>query len=110
MIRPKNGFISDTIPPLSLIVFPTCYDNEPPAPVRGLKVDHRKIGNSDRAVLTWEPNKEKDICYYRIYRSEKPSVEISSRRQIASTISSEYTDQTVHNLPQYYYRVIAAER
>ena len=106
----KNGFISDTIPPLSLAVYTTNYDNDPPAKVRGMKVEYRKIGNRDRTVLTWESNTEKDFCYYRIYRSEKPEVEISARRQIASTISNEYIDQSIHNLPQYYYRVIAVDQ
>lgn len=106
----KNGLLPDTIPPLSLSVYTTNYDNDPPVKVRGMKTEFRKIGNRDRAVLTWEPNTEKDFCYYRIYRSEKPEVEISERRQIASTISNEYIDQSVHNLPQYHYRVIAVDQ
>lgn len=106
----NNKSISDTLPPLSLTVFTTNYDNDPPAKVNGVKVEYKKIGNRDRAVITWEPNKEKDLCYYRIYRSEKPDVEITERRQIVSTISNTYIDQSVHNLPHYYYRVIAVDK
>lgn len=106
----RDGFLLDTVPPLSLIVYTTGYDDDPPARVKGMKVENRKIENRARAVLTWEPNTEKDFCYYRIYRSEKPNVEISPRKQIASTISSQYIDKSVHNMPRYYYRVIAVDQ
>jgi hypothetical protein len=109
-IIPENDILSDTIPPLSLVVYTTNYDEDPPAVVKGVQVEHRKIDNRDRAVLTWEPNAEKDLCYYRIYRSERPEVEISERRQIASTISNKYIDLSVHNMPHYYYRVIAVDQ
>jgi hypothetical protein len=110
ILVPEYGLITDTIPPLSLVVYTTNYDNEPPAIVKGLNVERRKTGSRDREVLTWEPNTEKDICYYRIYRSEKKEVEISPRKQIASTISNQYIDQSVHYLPPYYYRVIAVDQ
>ena len=109
-INLRKGLLTDTIPPQSLIVYTTNYDDDPPAMVKGMQVDFRKLENLDRAVLTWEPNTEKDFCYYRIYRSEKPSVPISARTQIASTISNKYVDRTVHNLPRYYYRVTAVDQ
>jgi fibronectin type 3 domain-containing protein len=37
-------------------------------------------------------------------------VEISGRKQIASTISNAYTDISVHNMPQYYYKVVAVDQ
>lgn len=109
-INLRNDFLLDTIPPLSLVVYTTNYDDDPPCQVNGMKVEIRKIDNRDRAVLKWKPNTENDFCYYRIYRSEKPEVEISSRKQIASTISNEYIDKSVHNMPRYYYRVIAVDQ
>lgn len=109
-ITPSNGYISDTVPSLALAVYTTCYDDDLPAKVKGLKVEYKKIEDRDRAVLTWEPATEKDFCYYRIYRSEKPEVDISARRQIASTISNEFIDKSVHNMPRYYYRVIAVDQ
>jgi hypothetical protein len=109
-INAGKGILSDTIPALSMVVYTTNYDEEVPAKVKGLQVEKKKIDNRDREVLTWEPNGEKDFCYYRIYRSEKPEVEISPRRQIASTISNSYIDISVHNMPQYYYRVIAVDQ
>ncbi len=106
----KNGALSDTIPSQSLVVYTTAYDDDPPASVSGLKWEIMKIEDRDRAVLDWEPNRENDLCYYRVYRSEKPEVEISPRRQIASTISNQFIDKSVHNMPKYYYRVIAVDQ
>jgi hypothetical protein len=109
-ISPKKGQLTDIIPSQALVVYTTAYDDDPPAAVKGLKVERKKIEDRDRSVLTWEPNKENDLCYYRIYRSEKPEVEISQRKQIASTISNEYIDRSVHNLPDYYYRIVAVDQ
>jgi hypothetical protein len=106
----KNEALSDTIPAQSFVVYTTAYDDDPPAPVVGLKSEITKIEDRDRALLTWDPNSEKDFCYYRVYRSEKPDVEISPKRQIASTISNQYIDRSVHNMPKYYYRVIAVDQ
>lgn len=100
----------DTIPSQALVVYTTAYDDEPPASISGLKWEIRKIDDRDRAVLSWDPGTEKDFCYYRIYRSEKPDVEIAPRRQIASTISNQYIDMSVHNMPRYYYRVLAVDQ
>lgn len=109
-IRPGNRILTDTIPPQSLVVYTTKYDDDPPDTVRGLQVDFTRLENRDRAVLTWEPSREDDFCYYRIYRSEKPLVPVTDRNQIASTISTKYIDRSVHNLPRYYYRVIAVDQ
>lgn len=106
----KKGILSDIVPSQSLVVYTTAYDDDPPASVSGLNWEIRKIDDRDRAVLDWEPNRENDFCYYRIYRSEKPDVEISPRKQIASTISNQYIDKSVHNMPKYYYRVIAVDQ
>jgi len=110
IISVKNGFLSDTIPPQSLVVYTTGYDDDPPEIIKGLKVEMMKVEERGRAVLTWEPSMEKDFCYYRIYRSEKPDVEISPRKQIASTINNQYIDISVHDMPRYYYHVIAVDQ
>lgn len=106
----KNKKLNDVIPPQSLVVYTTCYDEEPPADIKGLQVENKKDEGRDRAFLTWEANSEKDFCYYRIYRSEFPDVEISERRQIASTISNTFKDISVHNMPKYYYKVVAVDQ
>jgi hypothetical protein len=109
-INAEGGILNDTLPAQGLVVYTTAYDDEAPAAIKGLKWEIRKIDERDRAVLTWEPNLEKDLCYYRIYRSEKSDVEISPRRQIASTISNTFIDKTVHNMPAYFYKVIAVDQ
>jgi hypothetical protein len=109
-IDAKSGSIEDTIPSQALVVYTTAYDDDPPAAVTGFKYEIRKMDDRDRAVLTWDQNKEKDLCYYRIYRSEKPDVEISPRKQIASTIATSYIDKTVHDMPKYYYKVVAVDQ
>jgi hypothetical protein len=106
----RNNKLNDVIPPQSLVVYTTCYDEEPPADIKGLQVEIRKDESRDRAFLNWEANTDKDFCYYRIYRSEKPDVEISERKQIASTISNSFKDISIHNMPQYYYKVVAVDQ
>ncbi|OFX37950.1 MAG: hypothetical protein A2X04_05935 [Bacteroidetes bacterium GWF2_41_9] len=106
----RNNKLNDVIPAQSLVVYTTCYDEDPPSNVKGLQVENKKDEGRDRAFLTWEANSEKDFCYYRIYRSEKPDVEISGRKQIASTISNSFKDISVHNMPQYYYKVVAVDQ
>jgi hypothetical protein len=106
----NSGSLSDTIPTQSLVIYTTAYDDDAPATISGLKWEIKKIEDRDRAVITWDPNTEKDFCYYRIYRSEKPDVEITPRRQIASTISNEYIDKSVHEMPRYYYKVVAVDK
>jgi hypothetical protein len=109
-ITAEKGSLVDTIPPQALVIYTTACDDDPPEVVKGLKWERKKIDDRDRAVLTWEPNTEKDFCYYRIYRSPETEVEISPRWQIASTISNKYIDMSVHNLPEYNYRVIAVDQ
>jgi hypothetical protein len=109
-VNPEKGYLKDTIPPQSLAVYTTGYDEEAPEPVKGLKVERKEIEGRQKAVLTWEPNTEKDLCYYRVYRSQKPDVDIVPHRQIASTIGNGYLDQSVHDMPAYYYRVIAVDQ
>ena len=106
----RNNKLNDVIPAQSLVVYTTCYDEDPPSNVKGLQVENKKDEGRDRAFLTWEANSEKDFCYYRIYRSEIPDVEISGRKQIASTISNSFKDISVHNMPQYYYKVVAVDQ
>lgn len=106
----KDGQLSDTIPPQSLVVYTTSYDEDPPAEIKSLNVEIRKTAGRDKAFLKWEPNTEKDFCYYRIYRSEKPEVEIIPRKQIASTISNEFIDMSINDMPKYYYHIVAVDQ
>ena len=102
--------ITDTIPGYALVVYTTNYDEEPPARVNGLHVTNMEVDKREANVLTWEPNMENDLCYYRIYRSNNENVELTPRNQIASTVSTEYNDKRVRWLPQFYYKVIAVDK
>jgi len=110
IVELEDQQLTDTIDAYSVVVYTSCFDDQPPAPVAGLKVMAAKIENRDRNILSWEPNSENDFCYYRIYRSGKENFDISTDNQIATTISTEYIDRKVHNLPQYYYKVIAVDQ
>ncbi len=101
---------TDYIKPNSIVIYTTLYDNDPPARISGLKVEAARIEDRDRNVLTWEENRENDLCYYRIYRSTKEDFEISAEKQIATTVSTKYIDRKVHGLPQYYYKVTAVDQ
>ena len=109
-IKLKNQEISDVVLPNSLTVYTTRFDETPPEAVKGLKVAQIKLEDRDRVSLSWQANPEDDVIYYRIYRSEIPDVEISERKQIATTINAEYIDRTVHGLPTYYYQVVAVDK
>ena len=100
--------LEDIVPPNSLVVYTSDFDENPPAPVKNLMVEKIKI-DRDRNVLTWNPSDEDDFCYYRIYRAEQENVEVSPLKQIATTISTKYIDKRVHGLPQYYYKVVAVD-
>lgn len=107
----KNNDLLDVVPPQSLVVYTTCYDDDPPAEIKGLNVERKKDeGGRERAFLTWEASTEKDFCYYRIYRSEIPDVEISPRKEVGTTISNSFRDLSVHSMPAYYYKVIAVDQ
>jgi len=107
----KNNDLLDVVPPQSLVVYTTCYDDDPPAEIKGLNIERKKDeGGRERAFLTWEASTEKDFCYYRIYRSEIPEVEISPRKEVGTTISNSFRDLSVHSMPAYYYKVIAVDQ
>ncbi|MBI5009569.1 MAG: hypothetical protein HZB98_07975 [Bacteroidia bacterium] len=107
----KNNNLLDVVPPQSLVVYTTCYDDNPPTDIKGLNVERKKDeAGRERAFLNWEANTEKDFCYYRIYRSELPEVEISPRREVGTTVVNSFKDMSVHNMPKYYYKVIAVDQ
>jgi len=107
----KSNSLLDVVPPHSLVVYTTAYDDDPPADIKGLNVERKKdTDGRERAFLNWDASLDQDFCYYRIYRSEKPDVEIAPGRQIASTSVKTDKDGSVHNMPKYYYKVIAVDQ
>lgn len=106
----NDGQFNDSIPGYSLVVYTTCYDEDPPASVQGLRVTRKEVDQRDADVLNWNPNMEEDLCYYRIYRSIEKNVAIIPRNEIGTTVSTEYVDKRIRNLPQFHYRVIAVDK
>ena len=106
----KDQHFTDNIPAYSLIVYTTNYDEDPPAKVNGLQVTQKEVDQRNANVLTWKPNTENDLCYYRIYRSLNEDVEISARNQIASTVATQHVDKRIRGLPPYYYKIIAVDK
>ena len=102
--------LSDTLPAYSLVVYTSDFDENPPAPVAGFNAGVEKTKYGDRNKLKWEASPEEDFCYYRVYRSEKPGVEITPMNQVASTIGTEYIDLRAHSTPKYYYRIVAVDK
>ena len=106
----NDGQFTDSIPGYSLVVYTTLYDDNPPSPVQGLQVTRKVVDQRDADVLTWKPNPEEDLCYYRIYRSVDENVEIIPRNEIGTTVSTEYVDKRIRNLPTFHYRIIAVDK
>jgi hypothetical protein len=75
-------------------------DTTPPAAPTGLT-----SVTGDRAVyLYWNPNKEKDLAGYRVYRNTAPS---GYFMMIADVRENSYVDRDVENGITYYYAVSA---
>jgi len=106
----KGQDFKDEVPAYSLVVYTTNYDEDPPAEVKGLKTEKKEVDQREAVVLSWDPNTEEDLCYYRIYRSVEEPVEIIARNQIGTTIATEYPDKRTRGLPPFNYRVIAVDK
>jgi hypothetical protein len=103
----RGGHLQNTVPASSLIVYTTDFDEVPPAPVKGMKVSKLPDG---RVRISWRENREPDMVYYRVYRSEKAGSDSRSSEQIASTIAGHFVAPANHAGKQYHYRVRAVDR
>jgi hypothetical protein len=106
-IRMQEGRLTDRLAPGALAVYTTAYDDEPPGPVSGLKVTRTQSGKSR---LEWQPNPEADLCYYRVYRTAGPDVEVTATNQIASTIATSFVDEKADPRVALTYKVIAVDQ
>jgi len=102
----KDGALTDTVAPLSLTVYTTAYDDEPPAAVKNVTSAKDAAGNWR---VTWTANAEPDFCYYRIYRGTAPDFVPAAENQIGSTIATEFLD-TKAGLAEPHYRVLAVDQ
>jgi hypothetical protein len=102
----KDGRLADTVGPMTLSVYTTAYDDDLPAPVQGLKVE---AADGVARRLTWQPCAVPDLCYYRVFRSERPDFSPDVRNQIGSTIATTFTDARAEPGKQYQYKVLAVD-
>jgi hypothetical protein len=102
----KEGRLTDTVGPLTLTVYTTACDDDPPAPVQGLSVEPADEG---QRRLSWQASPEKDFCYYRVFRSEQADFAPEVKTQIGSTIATRFTDAKAAPGKEYHYKVLAVD-
>lgn len=103
----KEGVLNDVITPESLYVYTTQYSEMIPAKVEGITSKECKDGT---VVVKWDHSKEKDFCYYRVFRGEKPDFKPDNNNQIVSTIGNEYIDKNVEKGKKYFYKVCVVDK
>lgn len=89
----------DTLLPMSITVYTTCYDDTAPGEIKGLEV------NGSR--LTWQPSRDDDWCYYQIHRGVRKNFQPSAQTRIGSTVATEFTDKNAPDAA--FYKVLAVD-
>ena len=102
----KDGRLADTVGPLTLTVYTTACDDDPPAPVQGVKVEPAADG---KRRLSWQAGGEKDLCYYRVFRWDRADFTPDVKTQIGSTIATQFTDAQAEPGKEYHYKVLAVD-
>jgi hypothetical protein len=102
-----KGRLTDTVGSGTLTVYTTAYDEEPPATIKGLTVETTADG---QRRLTWQPNTEPDLCYYRIYRSGDAGFTPSLETQIGTTIATDFADKAAGAAARAHYKIIAVDQ
>jgi hypothetical protein len=95
----SNHTLSDTVPPQSLVVYTTAYQDQPPPPVRNFQVIPIKA--RDWKTLHWDPATDPGLCYYRIYANDV---------RIGSTTINEFVDAGPPRKGPVEYRVVAVDQ
>ncbi len=93
----RQGELQDTVGPDQMALYTTRYDDEPPAPVKGLRVTE----SEDARWLVWEASTAPDLCYYRIFHNGS---------RIGSTIATEFVDSGPDRFKGQEYEVIAVDQ
>ena len=106
-VEMSQGRLTDTIARGTLAVYTTACNDDPPAAVKGLAVTKTAAG---KPCVEWQPNREPDLCYYRIYRSAGPDVPVDIKTQIASTIATRFIDAAAETGPAAPYKVVAVDQ
>ncbi len=100
-----DGRLSDELAAGTLVVYTTAYDERRPSAVRRLKVEARAEGGN---YLTWRPNPEPGLCYYRIHGSAVPGFAPSVHNQVGTTVATDFTDREPAGACRY--KVVAVDR
>jgi hypothetical protein len=78
-------------------------DTQPPSVPTGLDA----VGRDAAVVVRWQPNPDKDLAGYHVYRSASPL----SGYQVAHRVEvTEVRDVDLTNLTRYYYKIAAVDR
>lgn len=78
-------------------------DNLAPLPPTGFAA----MLTDGKVDLTWEEAVDKDFQYFAVYRSETQGFEPSVSNILATTINTEYDDETIESGKTYFYKVAA---
>ena len=92
----KDGSLSECVGPMSLTVYTTHNDTQPPAAIRDVRMTSQGDG---RDRLTWPPSAEPDLCYYRVYRGTT---------QLGSTVATTFVTKAASGASDY--RVVAVDQ
>jgi len=102
----KDGLLADTVAPLSLTVYTTACDDDPPAAVKNVKAEKDAAG---QWRVTWQAALKPDLCYYRVHRGTQADIVPSPANQIGSTIATELLDEK-GGAGEPYYKVVAVDQ
>lgn len=102
----SDGKLTDTLPPDSLTVFTTDYDDTPPPGVVGVAA---KRDDKNGVAITWTASGAKDICYYRVYRGVEPDFSPDLAHQIASTTATRFRDAFSPEGAASFYKIVAVD-
>jgi len=106
-VEMANGRLHDRLGPNTLVVYTTAYDEDPPAPMGGVRVERTPDG---KPRAGWQPSPEPDFCYYRVYRSPEAQFVPSLANQIASTVATSFIDEKTEAGAPIHYKVLAVDQ
>lgn len=105
-VEMQGGVLRDSLGEGTVTVYTTLYDEEPPAPVRGVTVANQDDGSTR---VSWEESTDPDLCYYRVFCSLDAGFTPSLDTQIASTIATHYAHTAPVEGPRHY-KVVAVDQ
>jgi len=83
---------------------PVMVQKEEISPYPGKPEGLQARGGSQKVVLTWQPNKESNLCGYKVFRG---TTSVGPFSKVASVTKNTFTDAELENNRTYYYKVQA---